>query len=48
MLRMAGPGLLYEARNWAVEFALHLPVFEKMDRRRPEIFGLVTGFRYLF
>lgn len=45
---MAGPGLLYEARKWAVEFALHLPVFEKMERRRPENFGLVTGFRYLF
>lgn len=45
---LAAPGLLYEARDWAAEIALHLPLFEEVENRRPEDFGLTVGVRYLF
>jgi len=45
---LVAPGLLYEARRWAAEIAIHLPLFEEVDGRRPEDFGAVAGVRYLF
>lgn len=45
---LIGPGVMYEAKLWAFEAALQLPVAEKLDHR-PELKLLVAvGFRFLF
>ncbi len=45
---MITPGLLYEARSWAAEIGIHLPLTETMHDRPAEEFGLTAGVRYLF
>lgn len=42
------PGLLYEARSWAAEIGIHLPLAETMSDRPKQKFGLTAGLRYLF
>lgn len=42
------PGLLYEARSWAVEAAVRLPLAESLDHRRHETLAVTVGFRRLF
>ncbi|MBL8765308.1 MAG: hypothetical protein JNM07_13675 [Phycisphaerae bacterium] len=45
---LLGPGILYEARTFALEAAIGFPIFRDVDRR-PEIDLMVTlGFRILF
>jgi len=42
------PGLLYEARGWAAEVSVQLPVFERVDERPETDFAVVVGLRLLF
>ncbi|MFG0305068.1 MAG: hypothetical protein ACF8Q5_02500 [Phycisphaerales bacterium JB040] len=42
------PGVLYEAKRWALEVAVHLPAIESLDERPALDYGLVIGWRYLF
>jgi hypothetical protein len=45
---LAGPGLLYEARRFALEVALSLPTYREVDSR-PEVDWMLTvGARWLF
>lgn len=42
------PGLLWEARRWAAEASVILPVAESIDRRAETDWGLALGLRVLF
>lgn len=42
------PGLLYEARRWAAEISLLIPVSENLDKRPETSIGVVAGVRFLF
>lgn len=42
------PGILYEARRWAVEASVILPVADDLERRPRRELGLVLGVRLLF
>jgi hypothetical protein len=46
-LRLA-PGLLYEARSWAAEWALRFPLSNEMESRAEEKFTVTAGLRWLF
>lgn len=45
---MMTPGLLYEARSWAAEIGIHLPLTQTMIDRSEQDFGMTAGVRYLF
>lgn len=45
---MLSPGLLYEARRWAAEIAVQLPVVQEVDHRLEHEWALVVGVRFLF
>ena len=42
------PGLLYEARNFAVEAAVRIPVHHDLDHRPERRVGFAVGIRFLF
>jgi len=42
------PGIMYEARNWVVEAAVQVPVYEDLDFRPETDFTIGLGFRILF
>ena len=42
------PGLLYEARRWAAEASVLLPLFDDLEQRPDLEVGLVVGVRLLF
>ncbi len=42
------PGLLYEARRWAAEASVLLPIAEDLERRPRRELGLMVGVRLLF
>ena len=45
---LIAPGLLYEARSWAAEIALRLPLSENMDPGSAENVGFAVGLRHLW
>lgn len=42
------PGVLYEARRWAAEVVVQLPVHQDLDERPEAAVALVAGVRFLF
>ena len=42
------PGYLYEARRWAAELTVHLPVLQELDDRPEHRWGLTAGLRLLY
>lgn len=42
------PGLLYEARRWAAELSVLLPVASHVDERPETRVGVIAGLRFLF
>ncbi len=42
------PGLLYEARKWAAEVGVQVPVFQNVDERLEHDWVFVVGVRFLF
>ncbi|MBX3321603.1 MAG: hypothetical protein KF757_01295 [Phycisphaeraceae bacterium] len=45
---LAGPGLLYEARRFALEAAVGLPIVQDVDKRPRTDLMVTLGFRFLF
>ncbi|HYE60721.1 MAG TPA: hypothetical protein VD997_01885 [Phycisphaerales bacterium] len=45
---LIGPGILYEARTFALEASVGLPVIQDVDQRPETDFVLTLGFRFLF
>ena len=42
------PGVLYEAKRWAVEVSVRVPVAQALDHRPEPRWGLTVGVRFLF
>ncbi len=42
------PGLLYEARRWAAELSILIPVASDVDERPDTEIGVIAGLRFLF
>lgn len=42
------PGLMFEARTWAAEIGVQLPIAQDLDRRPEMDWALVVGLRFLF
>lgn len=42
------PGIMYEARSWAAEFSLGVPVWQRLDERPEADFIIRLGLRLLF
>jgi len=45
---LLSPGILYEATDYAIEFALRIPVGQELDHRPEPRWGLTAGVRILF
>ena len=45
---LAGPGILYEARTFALEAAIGFPILQDVDERPETDLVITLGFRYLF
>jgi hypothetical protein len=45
---LLGPGILYEARSYALEATISLPVVRDVDHRPETEFMVTVGFRILF
>ena len=45
---LISPGVLYEARRFAVEAAIRLPVYQQLNNRPQREVGLAIGIRWLF
>jgi hypothetical protein len=45
---LVGPGILYEARTFALEASIGLPVIQRVDERPETEFIFTVGFRFLF
>lgn len=42
------PGILYEARRWAAELSVLIPVASELDERPETEIGVIAGLRFLF
>lgn len=45
---LLAPGFLYEARDWAAEITVQLPVIQELDHRAEPRIAVTAGLRFLF